>query len=116
MTKNPISVSVSHLKLKQTKSPTIKGMTQSLPSRSNQDELSKSNTAPQSSGTVVHNKNTKEHLKKKVNQKELPQLITNISATSLKWKNSAQKVLGKQKKQRVSRQNSFHLFPSKAFI
>ena len=29
MTKNSVSVSVSHLKLKQTKSPTIKGMTQS---------------------------------------------------------------------------------------
>ena len=41
MTKNPVSVSVSHLKLKQTKSPTIKSMTQSLPSRSNQDEFSK---------------------------------------------------------------------------
>ena len=117
MTKNSVSVSVSHLKLKQTKSPTIKSMTQSLPSRSNQDEFSKSNTAPQSAGSsVVHDKNTKEHLNNKVNQKDLPQLITNISATSLKWKNSAQKVLGKQKKQRVSRQNSFHLFPSKAFI
>ena len=31
-------------------------MTQSLPSRSNQDEFSKSNTAPQSAGTVVHDK------------------------------------------------------------
>ena len=41
MTKNSVSVSVSHLKLKQTKSPTIKSMTQSLPSRSNQDEFSK---------------------------------------------------------------------------
>ena len=46
----------------------------------------------------MHNKNTKEHLKNKVNQKDLPQLITNISATSLKLKNSAQKVLSKQKK------------------
>ena len=55
MTKNPASV--SHLKLKQTESPTIKSMTQSLPSRSNQDELSKSNTAPQSAGTVLHDKN-----------------------------------------------------------
>ena len=33
MTKNPVSVSVSHLKLKQTKSPTIKSMTEFLPSR-----------------------------------------------------------------------------------
>ena len=73
-------------------------MTQSLPSRSNQDELSKSNTAPQSAGSaVVYDKNTKEHVKNKVNQKDLTQLITNISATSLKLKNSAQKVLGKQK-------------------
>ena len=117
MTKNPVSVSVSHLKLKQTKSPTIKSMTQSLPTRSNQDEFSKSNTTPQSGGSaVVHDKNTKRHLKNKVNQKDLLQLITNISATSLKLKNSAQKVLGKQKKKRVSRQKSFHLFPSKTFI
>ena len=79
MTKNPVSVSVSHLKLKQTKSPAIKSKTQSLPSRSNQDEFSKSNTAPKSAGSaVVHDKNTKEHLKNKVNQKDLPQLITNI--------------------------------------
>ena len=93
-------------------------MTPSLPSRSNQDEFSKSNTAPQSAGSAVgHDKNTKEHLKNKVNQKDLPQLITNIWATSLKLKNSAQKVFGKQqKKQRVSRQKSFHLFPSKTFI
>ena len=55
MTKNPASV--SHLKLKQTESPTIKSMTQSLPSRSNQDEFSKSKTAPQSAETVVHDKN-----------------------------------------------------------
>ena len=73
MTKNSVSVSVSHLKLKQTKSPTIKSMTQSLPSRSNQDEFSKLNTAPQSAETVVHDKNTKEYLKNKVNQKDLPQ-------------------------------------------
>ena len=33
MIKNPVSVSVSHLKLKQTKSPTIKSMTEFLPSR-----------------------------------------------------------------------------------
>ena len=63
-------MSVSHLKLKQTKSPTIKSMTQSLPTRSNQDEFSKSNTTPQSGGSaVVHDKNTKRHLKNKVNQR-----------------------------------------------
>ena len=57
------------------------------------------NNAPQSAGSaVVHDKNTKEHLKNKVNQKDLPQLITNISATSLKLKNFVQKVLGKLKK------------------
>ena len=74
-------------------------MTQTLPSRSNQI----SNTAPQSAETVVHDKNTKEHFKKKINQKDLPQLITNISATSLKLKNSAQKVLGKQKKNKKTK-------------
>ena len=95
MTKNPASV--SHHKLKQTELPTIKSMTQSLPWRSNQDEFSKSNTAPQSAGTVVHDKNTEEHLKNKVNQKDLPQLITNILATSLKLRNSTQKVFFKQK-------------------
>ena len=91
-------------------------MTQSLPSRSKQDELSKSNTALQSAGTVVHDKNTKEHLKNKSNQNDLPQLIRNISATSLKLKNYAQNLLGKQTKKRGSRQKSFHLFPSKTFI
>ena len=55
MTKNPASV--SHLKLKQTESPTIKSMNQRLPSRSDQDEFSKSNIVPQSAGTVVHDKN-----------------------------------------------------------
>ena len=55
MTKNPASV--SHLKLKQAESSTIKSMMQSLPSTSNQDELSKSNTAPQLAGAVVHYKN-----------------------------------------------------------
>ena len=78
ITKNPVSVSVSHLKLKQNKSPTIKSMTQSLPLRSNQHEFSKSNTAPQSAETIVHDKNTKEHLKTKVKQKDLPQLITKL--------------------------------------
>ena len=34
-------------------------MTQILPSRSNQDDLSKSSTAPQSAGIEVHDKNTK---------------------------------------------------------
>ena len=78
MTKNPATV--SHLKLRQTESPTLKSMTQSLPSRINQDEFSKSNTAPQSAGTGVHDKNMirKENLNNKVNQKDLTQLIANI--------------------------------------
>ena len=91
--------SVSRLKLKQTESLTIKSMTQSLASRSYQGGISKSNTAPQLAGTVVHDKNTKEHPKNKVNQKELPQLITNILATSLKLKqNFKQKYLMNKKK------------------
>ena len=115
MTKNPASV--SNLKLRQTESPTIKSMTQSLPSRSNQNGISKSNTPPELAGIIVHGKSTKGHSKNKVNKKELPQLIKTISATSLKLQqNSKQKVLEKQKKQRVSRQKSFHLFPSKTFI
>ena len=85
MTTNPVSP--SQLKLKQTEPPAIKSMMKSL-----------------SVGIVVHDKNTKEHLKNKFNQKDLPQLTTNISVTSLKLKNSTQKLLGKQKKQRVSRQ------------
>ena len=92
--------SVSRLKLKQTESLTIKSMIQSLPSRSNQYGISKSNTVPQLAGTVAHDKNTKEHPKNKVNQKELPQLITNILATSLKLKqNCKQKYLMNKKKQ-----------------
>ena len=82
------------------------------PSRSNQDEFFKSNTAPQSAGTVVHDKNTKEHLKNKVNQKDLTQLITNILATSLKLRNSTQKVLFKQKNKEC--QDKIHSFYSQA--
>ena len=82
MTKNPASV--SQLKLKEIKSGTIKSIAQSLASRSNQDRISKSNTAPQLSRTVVNYKNAKEHLKN--NQRELPRLIANISATSLELK------------------------------
>ena len=84
MTKNPASV--SQLKLKQIKSGTIKSIAQSLASRCNQDRISKSNTATQLSRTVVNYKNAKEHLKNKVNQRELPLLIANISATSLELK------------------------------
>ena len=73
MTKNSVSVSVSHLKLKQTKSPTIKSMTQTLSSKRNQDKFSKSKSAPQSAEIVVHDKSTKEHLRNKVNHKDLPQ-------------------------------------------
>ena len=46
----------------------------------------------------MHDKHTKENLKNKVNQKDLPQFLTNISVTSLKLKKAAQKVLGKQRK------------------
>ena len=57
MNKNPTSV--SDVKIKQIESPTMKSMTHSLPSRSNQDGISKSNTAPQLTGTLVHDMNTK---------------------------------------------------------
>ena len=108
MTTNPVSP--SQLQLKQTEPPAIKSMMKSLSSRSNQDEFFKLSTAPQSVGIVVHDKNTKEHLKNKFNQKDLPQLTTNISVTSLKLKNSTQKLLGKQKKQRVSRQKNHFIY------
>ena len=73
-------------------------MVQSLASRSNLDGIPKSNTALQLSGTVVHNKNAKEHPKNKVNERELPWLIANVWATSLRLKeNLKQKVLDKQK-------------------
>ena len=58
----------------------------------------------------MHNKNTKEHLKNKVNQKDLPQLITNISATSLKLKNSVQIVLAKQKKNKECQDRSHSIY------
>ena len=61
-------------------------MIQSLPSRNNRDEFCKSTTAPQSAELVVHVKNTKEHPKNKVKQKDLSQLIINILATFLKLK------------------------------
>ena len=47
-------------------------MTQSLPSRSNQDVIFKSNTAIQLAGRVMYDKNTKGH-PKRVNQEELSQ-------------------------------------------
>ena len=37
-------------------------MTQSLPSRSSQDEFPKSNTASQSAGTVVYDKNVNDKM------------------------------------------------------
>ena len=46
----------------------------SLISVSNQDEISKSNTAPQLTGTIIIDRNFNEHRQNKVNQKELPQL------------------------------------------
>ena len=83
-------------------------MIQSLPWRSNQDGISKSNAASQLAGTVEHDKNTKN----KANQKELPQLITNVSVTSLKLKqNSKQKVLNKPKKQTVSKTEVIPFIP-----
>ena len=103
MTKKPVYL--SHFKLKQTKSPTIKSMTQSLPSRSSQDEFSKSNTAPQSVGKVVPDKNTKEHLKNKVNQKDLTLIKQKYFSHFTQIENL-----------KVSRQKPFHLFPSNTFI
>ena len=58
-------------------------MAQNLPSRGNQDGISKSNTA-------------KEHPQNKGHQKKLSQLITNISTTLPKWKQTSKlKVLDK---------------------
>ena len=88
-------------------------MTQCLPSGSNQDGISKPNTAPQLLGTVVHDRNTKEDPKNKVNQNELPQLITNILATSLKLKHLQSKKQKLKTKQRVSRQKYFHYYQAR---
>ena len=47
----------------------------SLVSRSNQDGISKSNTASQlTAGITIIDRNSKEHPQNKVNQKQLPQL------------------------------------------
>ena len=70
LTKLPVSV--SQLEFKQTESLTMKSMAQSLASRSNQDGIPKSSTALQLAGTVVHDKNTKERPKNKVNERVLP--------------------------------------------
>ena len=45
-----------------------------LVSRSNEDGISKSNTAPQLTGTIIIDMNSKEHPQNKVNQKELPRI------------------------------------------
>ena len=47
----------------------------------------------------MHDKNTKEHLKNKVNQKDLPQLITNISALHFhsNWRTLREKYLANKK-------------------
>ena len=45
-----------------------------LVSRSNQDAISKLNTAPQLAETIIFDRNSKEHTQNKVNQKKLPQL------------------------------------------
>ena len=44
----------------------------SLVSRSNQDGISKLNTAPQLTETTIIDRNSKEHTQNKVNKKELP--------------------------------------------
>ena len=46
----------------------------SLVRRSNQDGISKSNTAPQLAEAVIIDRNSKEHPQNEVNQKELSQL------------------------------------------
>ena len=45
-----------------------------LVSRRNQEGISESNTAPQLTGIIIIDRNSKKHPRKKVNQKELPQL------------------------------------------
>ena len=70
----------------------------SLVSRTNQDGIFKSDTAPQLAETIVTDRNSKEYPKKKVNKKELPRLNIYILVPSLKLKqNFEQKVLENQK-------------------
>ena len=58
----------------QTWKTKLKNKVLSLVSRSNEDGISKSNTAPQLTETIIIDMNSKEHPQNKVNQKELPQL------------------------------------------
>ena len=46
----------------------------SLVSKSNQDGTCKLNTVPHLAETIIIDRNSKEHIQNKVNQKELPQL------------------------------------------
>lgn len=52
----------------------------SLVSRGNQDEISKSDAAPQLAETIVIDKNFKKHPQNKVNKKERPQLNKHFSS------------------------------------
>ena len=52
----------------------------SLLSRSNQDGISKLNTASQLAETITTHRNSKERTQNKVNQKELPQLNKYLSS------------------------------------
>ena len=69
----------------------------SLVSRGNQDEISKSDTAPQLAETIVIDKTFKKHPQNKVNKKERPQSNKYFSSfTQIETKHE-QKVLENQK-------------------
>ena len=77
-------------------------MVLSLVQKSNQDEISKSNTAPLLAETIVSVWNSEDLLKNKVNQTELPQLNEDISVPSLKCEqNYGQKVSENKKTKSV---------------
>ena len=65
-------------------------MVLSLVSRSNQNGISESNTAPQSAETIVTDRHSKEHPQDKVNQKELSHLNRNFSVPSNKLKQDSE--------------------------
>ena len=50
-----------------------------------------------------------------VNEKDFPQLTTNISVTSIRLKNSAQKVFGKQKKTKSVKTEVIPFIPKQDF-
>ena len=66
-------------------------------SRSNQDGISKSNTAPQLTRIIRIDRNFKGHPQNKVNQKKLPQLKEFFSSFIWTKTNSERKVLENQK-------------------